>query len=272
MKSIRVIAFLLFCLAIQVKAAGQTMLKTGIQNLPGALPVAAEKDSSIKMAFDLSKEKFYISVPKNYTGSQPFGILVYISPSDDSSALPPGWANVLQEKKLIFIAPQNVGNNQAVSRRAGLAVVAASKLPEIIKIDTNRVYVAGFSGGARMASYASFLRPDLFAGVLAVCGVDFPREVPRVQATKDDKYGFFSLDDKQADEAKAKVKFVLVTGSKDFRYGNILDIYKGGFQKDGYSVKLIDVPGMEHTLCSQKVLTEAFAFLDKKTAGTPGKK
>jgi hypothetical protein len=186
--------------------------------------------------------------------------------------VPPGWANVLQERNLIFIAPQNAGNKQPTSRRAGLAILAATKLLEMAKLDTNRVYASGFSGGARVASYVSFLRPSLFSGVFAVCGVDFPRKVPRVNAAKEDDYGYFSPGDQRMDDAKKNVKFVLVTGSKDFRHGNILDIYTGGFRKDDYAVKLIDVPGMDHEICSQNALSQGVAFLDKKTESAAGKK
>ena len=271
MKAIRILGLLLLFLAMLVEAADQRALKTGVQTLPGALPNIGVKDPALDWSFDLSQEKFYISVPRNYTGNQPFGLLVFISPSDQCIAVPPGWETVLQEKKLIFVAPQKAGNNQSISRRAGLAVLVAVKLQEMARIDTNRIYAAGLSGGARMASYVSFLRPNLFSGVFAVCGVNFARQVPRVKATQNDQYGYFSIDEKLVNEAKKRVKFVLVTGSKDFRYGNILDIYTGGFQKDGYIVKLIDVPGMEHTICSPKALSDGISFLDKKTAATPGK-
>jgi hypothetical protein len=252
--------------------AAALAIRTGIQALPGALPNIGEKASGFEWSFNLSQEKFFISVPISYAGHQPFGVFVFISPSDECTAVPPGWGTVLQQKNLIFIAPQNAGNNQPTSRRAGLAVLAASKLLEMAKLDTNRVYAAGFSGGARVASYVSFLRPTLFSGVFAVCGVDFPRKVPRVNATKEDDYGYFSLGEQQMNETKKNVKFVLVTGSKDFRHGNILDIYAGGFRKDDYAVKLIDVPEMDHAICSPNALSQGIVFLDKKTESSPSKK
>ena len=100
-----------------------------------------------------------------------------------------------------------------------------------------------------MACYVAFLRPTMFSGVVAICGAEYCRQVPRVEATRNDPYGYFPLEQRRADEAKQKVRFVLVTGAEDFRYGNILDLYKGGFRKDGYEVRLLDVPGMEHTIC-----------------------
>ena len=132
---------------------------------------------------------------------------------------------------------------------------------DLANIDTNRVLVGGFSGGARIASFLAFAHPELFAGVLAICGVGFIRKVDRVKATRTDEYGYFTIDARHTAAAKERVRFVLVTGSKDFRYGNIQDIYEGGYVKDGYHAKLLDVPGMAHTLCPAMTLRDGLAFL-----------
>jgi hypothetical protein len=57
---------------------------------------------------------------------------------------------------------------------------------------------------------------------------------------------------------------VFITGKGDFRYGNILDIYQGGFVKNQFRARLIDVPGMGHQLCSPGALQEAIRFLDER--------
>ena len=145
----------------------------------------------------------------------------------------------------------------------GLAIIGAMKLSEFAKIDTTRIYVSGMSGGARIASFAAFAHPNLFSSVFAVCGINFCRKVPRVKATQTDEYGYFSIDPRQADETKRRVKFALVTGPKDFRYGNILDIYQGGLLPDGYKVKLFDVPGMGHEICSAKILNDGLSWFEE---------
>jgi hypothetical protein len=45
-----------------------------------------------------------------------------------------------------------------------------------------------------------------------------------------------------------------------------------GSSTRGYTVKLIDVPGMNHTICSPKALSDGISFLDKKTGAVPGGK
>lgn len=255
---------------LQACGRAQGKLKTGAQFLTGELPAIAAKDPALTYDYKLAEEKFYLFVPKNYTGAEPFGLLVFISPSDGLPPPPSGWEDVLREKKLIYVAPQNVGNAQLVSRRAGLAVVAAAKLMEMANIATNRVYVSGMSGGARIASYVPFVHPALFSGAVAICGTGFCRKVERVKATKDDDYGYMTIDDTHAAETKKRVRFALITGPKDFRYGNVVDLYTGGFQKEGFQAKLLDVPGMGHEMCTAKTLGDSITFLDEKRDLAPG--
>jgi len=235
---------------------------SGVQILRGALPQIENRDANLTYDFELAGEKFFLRVPSSYTGVQPYGLLVFMSPVDDFTSLPPGWAGVLDSNRLLFVAPQMVGNNQPIARRAGMAVVAARKIQEMAAVDPKRIYVGGLSGGARIASYAAFVHPELFRGVIGVCGVNFPGRVERVKATEPDDYGWFEIDEARKELVRRQTKFVIVTGSKDFRHGNLLDIFHGGYSKDGYAVKLIDVPGMEHAMCKDRQLTEALTFLD----------
>ena len=62
-----------------------------------------------------------------------------------------------------------------------------------------------------------------------------------------------------------RVRFVLITGTNDFRRGNILDIYNGGFARQHFAAKLIDVPGLDHAICDAATLSAALDFLEGKT-------
>jgi len=53
-----------------------------------------------------------------------------------------------------------------------------------------------------------------------------------------------------------------ITGTNDFRRGNILDIFRGGFEQEGFQAKLLDVPGMEHDICDGETLSRALDFLE----------
>lgn len=238
-------------------------IKSGIQQLPGGFPEVANKRTGVAYDLSLSSETFYIEVPHTYTGGNSFGLVVFMSTSDECN-IPSDWKTTLAKEKLIYISPQNAGNNQPTSRRCGLAVAAAAKMAELANIDKNRVFVSGFSGGARIACMTAFYHPDMFSGCLAICGAQFFEHVEKKHATKNDDYGYFSLQGGLPEAAKARLRFALITGAADFRRGNILDLCYGGFQKQGLATKLFDVRGMGHELCSQNTLNEALAFVDQQ--------
>jgi|SRR5580698_1436117 predicted esterase len=230
-------------------------------------PNLAPKYLSPNVAYDLppGKERYFLYVPQSYTGSEPYGLIVFTY-ADPRARLPFGWQGVLDTRRYIFVAAENAGNDQPRARRLGLAVMGAMKTMEAYRIDPNRVYAAGFSGGARMAGLLGFYQSDIFRGTLQNSGADFYRPVPVVEATSlvdtaGHTYGLLQASDEDVRQAKA-VRFVFITGSNDFRRGNISDIFHGGFEPDGFKAKLFDVPGMGHDICDRETLSRALDFLE----------
>jgi predicted esterase len=164
------------------------------------------------------------------------------------------------------VAAKNAGNDQPEARRLGLAVMGAMKVMNMYRIDPDRVYAAGFSGGARMAGLLGFYQSDIFRGTLQNCGADFYRPVPLDQATSQvdnvgKPYGLLDASDNDVLHAR-ETRFALITGTNDFRRGNILDIFHGGFERDRFKAKLFDVSGMGHDICDGVTLARALDFLE----------
>lgn len=224
------------------------------------------RDPHISYGLDPSSERYLVHVPDSYAGNVPYGLVVFIDADEVVSQVPDGWASVLDARQMLFVAPENAGNDQDNNRRMGLAVLGALEMMKRYRIDSSRVYVAGYSGGARMAGMLGFYQPDVFHGTIQNCGADFYRQVPTVYAaswvsTTGRPYGTFQATDEEIVQAK-RVRFVLVTGTNDFRRGNILDIFNGGFAKEGFKAKLFDVPGMQHTTCRGDILSAALDFIE----------
>lgn len=223
-------------------------------------------DPNIVYDLDPQRERFFVHVPRSYQSAGTHGLVVYIDPGDVVGAEPKGWEDVLDRRQLLFIAPQNAGNRQPVNRRLGLAVLAALEMSAHYKIDPHRVYAAGLSGGARIAGQLGFFQPELFHGTVQSCGADFYLHVPKVVATSEVDtagypYGFFEAPPYVIERAK-RTRFALITGSRDFRHGNIIDIYRGGFAKMDFKAKLFDIAGMEHANADAPTLEAALDFID----------
>lgn len=116
-----------------------------------------------------------VVVAGSYQPEQPAGLLVYVSPSN-SGKLPRGWKNLLDEHNLIWVAANTSGNQVAVARRMGYAVFAPALIGERYAVDESRVFLAGFSGGARVAGLLAAQYPSLFRGAIYIGGAETWRE------------------------------------------------------------------------------------------------
>jgi hypothetical protein len=132
----------------------------------------ATKNAALRpQAVDLGQERFSVYVPAQRP-SQGYALMVFIPPWQDAR-LPPGWARVLDEHGMIFVSAAKSGNEEKVlDRRVPLALLGAYNIMQRYPIDSDRVYIGGFSGGSRVALRTALAYPDLFRGALLNAGSD----------------------------------------------------------------------------------------------------
>jgi predicted esterase len=120
---------------------------------------------------DLAAERFTLYVPDAAPASG-YALLVFIPPWPEAR-VPSHWLPVLDRHGMIFVTAANSGNDAAtLGRRAPLALDAAANVLQRYRIDPQRVYVGGFSGGSRVALRVAAGYPDLFRGALLQAGSD----------------------------------------------------------------------------------------------------
>jgi predicted esterase len=128
-------------------------------------------------------------------------------------------------------------------------------------VDGRRVYVSGFSGGARVASNLAVTYAEMFSGGLFCMGVNFYQPVlgkdqnvyPARYLPVEEILGI----------AKEACRFSLITGEKDFNLANTEAVH-AAMQKEGFSaVQLLNIPGQGHKPFAGKWLEKALEFLDE---------
>lgn len=121
---------------------------------------------------DLAQERFAVYVPSGPEPAAGYGLLVFVPPWE-GQALPRGWLPVLERAGMIAVTAARAGNAQNVlGRRVPLALAAYENVARAHRIDPRRVYVGGFSGGARVALRVALGFPDIFRGALLNAGSD----------------------------------------------------------------------------------------------------
>src|SRR5207248_2287400 len=109
--------------------------------------------------------------------AEAWGLFIWISASD-APRIPADWEAVLAARKLLFIGAVQSGNKRDILDRIRLAIDANVGMRKRCRIDGRRVYVSGFSGGARVASMVGVAFADLFSGAMPFMGVNFYTELP----------------------------------------------------------------------------------------------
>ena len=128
--------------------------------------------------YELPNESFEVRVPNTYTPADPgWGLVVWVSPMNSGAPPRRDWSDILDSHKLIWIGADGSGNERAAWCRIGLAIDAAYNLQQRYRIDPTRIYVAGMSGGSKIAGLLGLAYPDVFAGGIYCCGVSFYKDI-----------------------------------------------------------------------------------------------
>lgn len=212
----------------------------------------------------LTNYTYDIYIPPGYDGSKPYGLVTFVN-SGNNGGLIPQWQAVLDEKNLIYIAGDNIGNSVAVSIRSGVGMAAVYRLLEVLNIDKDRIYASGNSGGARTAMSMALVYPEWFLGTLVNCGANYPRTVAQDYQLQQPGTNYeYTLPFTTSDLNYIKSfdrRYSILTSYDDFREGDIMNIYHNGLVPDGFKGKFLEVPG-PHCTTSTEHFRDAVNFVE----------
>src|SRR5580704_17730906 len=156
------------------EAAGAEIVRRLLTPLAAAQVERALETSHEELraaTLDLTSERFTVFVPAQEPQAG-YALLVFIPPWPEAK-LPPGWHEALERYSTLFVSAARSGNEASdLARRAPLALVAVANLKHQYRIDPARIFVGGFSGGARVALRLALAYPEVFRGALLNAGSD----------------------------------------------------------------------------------------------------
>ncbi len=202
-------------------------------------------------------------VPQNYNEDpdRRYGIYVHIH-SDNSPRLP-NYQDSFDKHHIIGISPAKAGNSENEFQRMALALDCVATLRSTYRIDPERIYVGGLSGGGADALFSQLMYPKSFnAAISHVRGLNLEDR----DGDKPGRYWPSEVDFLSKNELKALAKqghkWAFVSGPKDFNYKHI----KEGFpiwQKYGFDVEFFDVPNMGHKVARPEEFEKILQWLER---------
>lgn len=273
----------------EIKAAGAAVAKakTGafdanLGELTGSPQSPDDRDENpfYKFDGDASKQTAGVYVPATYDGSEPYGLIVSITPS--FGALPRAdnkWIAECNRHKYIWIGPGDIGNNKSAVHRVWLAQQARAWALHHYRIDPARSVISGSSNGADAASATAVATPFGFNAAFlfappcapALGQVSIPLEGPGIEqynSVKPDPRTVNPLSTKGLSNIRKNWRFIYVCGDQD-KFLPLCRSSVNQLKKAGVDCKLFEVPGMGHSGAPPSI-TEYFEYLESPREAAGG--
>ncbi len=197
-------------------------------------------------SLDPAAESWEIVVPESYDPATPHGLLVWISPTPRGVLPNPGLLPVLEERRLIWVGANSSGNRRAVVDRIALAFTGLENTRSLYSIDSERLFIAGYSGGGRVASVVGAHWPESWAGVISWMGIDFFASVPVPYRPGASWPGSYKRPSRATLKRARRIRWAVVTGDLDFNRSQSRAIAKtmrgAGFEH----VAFLQIPDADH--------------------------
>ena len=190
-------------------------------------------------------------IPWKYDPGSPPGVLVFISPID-WGGIPEEWAPVMDAHNLIWISPTRAGRSVPVQERMIKALLAPKVVGVDYTINEERIYIAGFSDGGKVANMIQATDPVAFRGGIYMCGaLSWGDKVPaKIDLMRGNRHVFIRAC---SDPKERKVRGVY----EEYR--------DAGFE----DAELITVQTRRRRLPESKYVDQAIRYLDGKVIEAP---
>lgn len=106
-----------------------------------------------------------VVVPGKYDGGPGWGVYLHF-PDIDTPQVPKDYFEVLEKRKLIFVAPRDAGAQAHDIVRLALGLDALATIKHDYVIDEKRVFVGGAYSGCDIAAIAQLNYPKVFRGLI----------------------------------------------------------------------------------------------------------
>jgi dienelactone hydrolase len=213
----------------------------------GVTVAALRGEAPGALAHDLANESFDLFVPESYRPGDPWGVVVWVSPGERGGVRKEEVRALLAERRLLWVGANGAGNRRSRFDRAALALDALHLASGLYDVDPERVFVAGYSGGGRMASQLAFLFSDVFQGGVSWFGVDYyePIAVP-YRPGYHFPAGFPPPADRELERLRRHGRLALVTGERDFNRSETRKVFET-LRADGFrGAEYFEIPGADH--------------------------
>lgn len=204
----------------------------------------AEPPADWLPGYDATAQTYERYVPAGIGRTASPGLVLFVSAGPKPQGLET-FRKTCDERLLVFASPHNAGNGVDSRQRIRIILDVLDDVRREYGIDPDRTYIAGFSGGGRIACGVGFSLPELFGGVIPVCAAGELREETWLRQRVIDRLSVAHL-----------------TGDGDFNRGEV-ERFRGAMLANvGMRSKVWVAPQTGHAIPKADFVDQAVAWLD----------
>lgn len=194
--------------------------------------------------YDSTQQRYTLFVPPHYSQRRSWPLVLFISPGNGPSGIDQ-WKAACEKLGVLIASPHGAGNGTPKERRVHIIADVLDDIRREFNIDTDRTYIAGHSGGGRIACAMAFALPEYFGGVIPVCSSGQLRQESWLRQRVIDRLSIAQL-----------------TGENDFNRGEVERMHQTRHAGVGVRCKTWVVDGLGHSIPDGDVFKEAFRWLE----------
>jgi predicted esterase len=208
---------------------------------PPGLVVQTPKE--VMAGYDSTRTRYQLFVPVSYKHARSSPLILFLSSADIPDEFA-SWATVCRKHDVLYASAHEAGDNCPATKRLRIALDVFDDIRRRMNVDTDRVYLGGFSEGARTACEAVYAFPEFAGGLVAVGGASPLRGEPWLR-----------------DRVQERLSIALLTGNLDYSRGE-MESYRFPVLHELQVRSKLWVPRVGHAMPPASVLEEVFVWLE----------
>ena len=181
-------------------------------------------------------------------GDRAWPLVIFVSPENRPVGWP-FWEATCRDHGVLFAGIRDAGNGVVKARRVRAVVEVLGDLRRRYRIDPDRTYLVGFSGGGYIASEVAMALPEYLGGVASYGHSPGPPPSPWGRQL-----------------AGERLSVAIVCGERESAAVWAKELHAPLLRGDGFRTELRLIDGMGHTMPGHAATEEAFAWLEQGLA------
>jgi hypothetical protein len=194
--------------------------------------------------YDSTRQTYELYVPPRHDPRQPYGMILHVSTGPRSDGWV-HWRTTAERRGLILAGVNGAGNDVPMEARGRAVLDVLDDVRRRFPVDPDRTYITGISGAGHAASSVAFALPELFGGVIAICGAWNLRVDPMLRL-----------------RVRDRLSVAMVTGATDFNRREMEAEFFPILLEEGIRSRLWVYPGMGHACPPPAQLDQIFLWTE----------